>query len=155
MPRSNSSELITLRVKVVRALRDKWKKELDKNPFANEHFGGFVNELLSEMLEKDEFLKKYAPFLSEEGCTKDILYIKDIKENKTAEIYLNDNDNKLYCSLCKTFNCFHIQFAIATPKIAKLNIKPKAILYKELELNIQKEKKTSGRKKSSRSTVHQ
>ena len=29
MPRSNSSELVTLRVKVVKALREKWKKELE------------------------------------------------------------------------------------------------------------------------------
>ena len=149
MPRSNSSELVTLRVKVVRALREKWKKELDKNPFANEHFGGFINELLYNIIEKDEFLKNYAPFLSEEGCTKDILYIKDFKENKTAEIKLN-GDNKLFCSLCKSSWCFHIQFAMATSKIAKLNIMPKPILVgdEKTEVDGQKAKKRiSNRKK--------
>ena len=148
MPRSNSSELVTLRVKVVRALREKWKKELEKNPFANEHFGGFVNELLYDIIEKDEFLKNYAPFLSEEGCTKDILYIKDFKENKTAEIKLN-GDNKLFCPLCKSSCCFHIQFAMATSKIAKLNIIPQPILVgdEEGEVDGQKAKKKSNRKK--------
>jgi hypothetical protein len=148
MPRSNSSELVTLRVKVVRALREKWKKELEKNPFANEHFGGFVNELLYDIIEKDKFLKNYAPLLSEEGCTKDILYIKDFKENKTAEIKLND-DNKLFCSLCKSSWCFHIQFAIATSKIAKLKIIPKPVLVgdEKTEVDAQRQKKKSNRKK--------
>ncbi|HEU5119520.1 MAG TPA: hypothetical protein VFT71_00915 [Candidatus Nitrosocosmicus sp.] len=155
MPRSNSSELVTLRVKVVRTLREKWKKELEKNPFANEHFGGFVNELLYDLIEKDEFLKNYAPFLSEEGCTKDILYIKDIKENKTAEIKLN-GDNKLFCSLCKSSCCFHIQFAMATSKIAKLNIVPKPILVegRETEVDRQKAKKKSNRKKRPYSIIN-
>ncbi len=120
MPRSNHSELITLRVNVVKALRNKWVEERKRNPYTNEHFGGFVNELLHDLLEKDEFLRHYAPFLSEEGCTRDTLYIKDFKENKTAEIYLHDN--RLYCSLCQSFSCFHIQFAMATPRVAKLNI---------------------------------
>src|SRR5687768_17899587 len=71
MPRSNSAELITLRVNIVKELRSKWKRERERNPYINEHFGGFVNELLHEILEKDEFLRHYAPFLSEEGCTRD------------------------------------------------------------------------------------
>jgi hypothetical protein len=121
MPRSNSAELITLRVNIVKELRSKWKRERERNPYINEHFGGFVNELLHEILEKDEFLKHYAPFLSEEGCTRDTLYIKDYKENKTTEIHFNDE--KLHCSLCQSSACFHIQFAMATPRVAKLSIR--------------------------------
>ena len=155
MPRSNSSELVTLRVKVVKALREKWKKELEKNPFANEHFGGFVNELLSDIIEKDN-LKNYAPFLSEEGCTKDILYIKDFKENKTAEIKLN-GDNKLFCSLCKSYYCFHIQFAMATSKIAKLNILSGSILTADRKTEVNGQQKTNKeikRKKRHHSVIH-
>jgi hypothetical protein len=152
MPRSNSAELITLRVNVVKALREKWKKELEKNPFANEHFGGFVNDLLHDVIEKDEFLKHYAPFLSEEGCTKNTLYIKDFKENKTAEIHLNDD--KLFCSLCKSLFCIHIQFAMATPRVAKLNMISK-VIDKEIEDEGLKVKEISNRKRRSHSILHQ
>lgn len=124
MPRSSSAELITLRVNIVKELRSKWKRERERNPYINEHFGGFVNELLHEILEKDEFLRHYAPFLSEEGCTRDTLYIKDYKENKITEIHFHDE--KLHCSLCESSSCFHIQFAMATPRVAKLNIKNQA-----------------------------
>ena len=57
MPRLNAAELITLRVNAVKALREKWKRGLEKNPFASEHFRGFVNELLHEIIEKYEFPK--------------------------------------------------------------------------------------------------
>ncbi len=52
MPRTNAAELITSRVNVVKASREKYK-----NPFANEHFGGFLNKLLHEVIVKYEFLK--------------------------------------------------------------------------------------------------
>jgi hypothetical protein len=144
MPRSNAAELITLRVNVVKALREKWKKEREKNPYTNEHFGGFVNELLHDILEKDEFLRHYAPFLSEEGCTRDTLYIKDFKQNKVAEIHFNEG--KLYCSLCDSFSCFHIQFAMATPKVAKLNIVSKEI-DNDIEADGQKVKKINNKRR--------
>jgi hypothetical protein len=148
MPRSNSAELITLRVNIVKELREKWKRERERNPFVNEHFGGFVNELLHDILEKDEFLKHYAPFLSEEGCTRDTLYIKDYKENRVTEIHFNDN--KLYCTLCTSFECFHIQFAMATPRVAKLNIENKP-LDSDLEAEGQQVKRITNlkRRKSS------
>ncbi len=92
MPRSSSAELITLRVNIVKELRNKWTKERERNPYTNERFGGFVNELLHDILEKDEFLRHYAPFLSEEGCSRETLYIKDFKEDKTAEIHFNKID---------------------------------------------------------------
>ncbi len=152
MPRSKRSELITLRVNVVKELRNKWLKEREKNPYTNEHFGGFVNELLHDILEKDEFLKHYAPFLSEEGCTRDTLYIKDFKENKIAEIHFHDN--KLYCSLCESFACFHIQFVMATPRVAKLNIVSKEI-DKDLESDGEKVKKLTNRKRRSSTTLSQ
>ena len=40
MPRLNAAELIILRVNAVKALREKWKRGLEKNPFASEHFRG-------------------------------------------------------------------------------------------------------------------
>ncbi|MBA3749794.1 MAG: hypothetical protein H0X03_02675 [Nitrosopumilus sp.] len=146
MPRSKHSELITLRVNIVKELKNKWIKEREKNPYTNEHFGGFVNELLHDILEKDEFLRHYAPFLSEEGCSRNTIYIKDFKENKTTEINLNDN--KLHCSLCESFSCIQIQFVMATPRVAKLNIIPKEI-DKDIELDGQKVKMITNRKRLS------
>lgn len=146
MPRSKHSELITLRVNIVKELKNKWIKEREKNPYTNEHFGGFVNELLHDILEKDEFLRHYAPFLSEEGCSRNTIYIKDFKENKTAEIHFNNN--KLYCSLYEPFSCFHIHFVIAIPRVSKLNPSPKLVIDDEVELDGQKAKKIVRKRRS-------
>lgn len=145
MPRSKRSELITLRVDLVKELKEKWLEEKKKSPFVNEHFGGFVNDLLHDILEKDEFLKHYAPFLSEDGCSRDTIYIKDFKENKTAEIHFNNN--RLYCSLCESFTCFHIQFVMAIPRVAKLNPISKPMMDDEVELDGQKAKKIIRKKR--------
>ena len=102
--------------------------------------------LLHDILEKDEFLKHYAPFLSEDGCSRDTIYIKDFKENKTAEIHFNNN--RLYCSLCESFTCFHIQFVMAIPRVAKLNPLSKPMMDDEVELDGQKAKKIIRKKKS-------
>ncbi len=145
MPRSKRSELITLRVDLVKELKIKWTEEKKKSPFVNEHFGGFVNDLLHDLLEKDEFLKHYAPFLSEDGCSRDTIYIKDFKENKTAEIHLSDN--RLFCSLCESFICFHIQFVMAIPKVAKLN-PSKTVMDAEIESDGKKAKKMIQKKRT-------
>ena len=55
----------------------------------------------------------------------EILYIKDAKENKTAEIHINDN--RLFYSLCRSFSCFRIQFAMATSRVVKLHMESKVI----------------------------
>jgi hypothetical protein len=147
MPRSKRSELITLRVDLVKELKEKWIEERKKSPFVNEHFGGFVNDLLHDILEKDEFLKHYAPFLSEDGCSRDTIYIKDFKENKTAEVHFHDN--RLYCSLCESFSCFHIQFVMAIPRVAKLNPLHKPIMDNDdVERDGQKAKKMIRKKRS-------
>jgi hypothetical protein len=102
--------------------------------------------LLHDILEKDEFLRHYAPFLSEEGCSRETLYIKDFKEDKTAEIHFNNN--RLYCSLCESFSCFHIQFAMATPRVAKLNVNSK-IIDGDIESDGQKVKKITRKRRKS------
>ena len=40
MPRSNAVELIALQVNVVEMRKEKMKKRIRKNTFANGHFGG-------------------------------------------------------------------------------------------------------------------
>lgn len=97
---------------------------------------------------KDEFLKRYIPFLLDRGCTKNTSYIKDLKENKTTEIHIIDE--RLFCSLCRSFSCFHIQFAMATSRVAKLHIMSKVIDH-EIDSDGNKVKKISNRNRRTHS----
>ncbi len=66
------------------------------------------------------------------------------KKNKIAEIQLNGKN--LFCSLRISFSCFHIQFTITTPRVAKLSISSKA-MDNELEVDGHKVNKISNRKR--------
>src|SRR5215212_8749233 len=78
----------------------------------------YINTVLMEAIERDKFLQSYAPSLSKVGYEDDILFIRDIKLGKTAEIYLCDHS--LYCNICECKDCVHIHYALALPEVAKL-----------------------------------
>ena len=80
----------------------------------------YINTVLMEAIERDKFLRSYAPSLSKVGYEDDILFIRDTKLGKTAEIYLRDRS--LYCSVCESNDCVHIHYALALPEVAKLYI---------------------------------
>jgi hypothetical protein len=81
----------------------------------------YINSVLMESIERDKFLRSYAPSLSKVGYEDDILFIRDIKLGKTAEIYLRDRS--LYCNVCECKDCVHIHYALALPEVAKLYIR--------------------------------
>jgi hypothetical protein len=81
----------------------------------------YINTVLMEAIERDKFLQSYAPSLSKVGYEDDILFIRDIKLGKTAEIYLRDHS--LYCNICECKDCVHIHYALALPEVAKLYIR--------------------------------
>lgn len=115
---------VSLRTAILDRLQQKWGREKQYRSDINEKFNGFVNDLLTDVLDKDEFLQRYAPMLSLEGYSYNCLYIKDEKRQATAEIYRYDN--KIKCTLCDSFDCEHVHFALAIPEVAKLGLKKPA-----------------------------
>jgi hypothetical protein len=81
----------------------------------------YINTVLMEAIERDKFLRSYAPSLSKVGYEDDILFIRDTKLGKTAEIYLRDRSR--YCNVCESKDCVHIHHALALPEVAKLYIR--------------------------------
>lgn len=77
-----------------------------------------INSVLADTIERDKFLQSYAPFLSKVAYEDNVLFIKDSKLGKTAEVYLRDR--MLYCSICESKDCTHIHYALALPEVAKL-----------------------------------
>lgn len=81
----------------------------------------YINSVLVDAIERDRFLQSYAPYLSKIGYQDNILFIRDAKANKTAEVYLKDRT--LYCGLCESKDCNHIHYAFALPEISKMFLK--------------------------------
>jgi hypothetical protein len=81
----------------------------------------YINTVHMEAIERDKFLRSYSPSLSKVGYEDDILFIRDTKLGKTAEIYLRDRSQ--YCNVCESKDCVHIHYALALPEVAKLYIR--------------------------------
>ncbi|AIF85413.1 hypothetical protein NTE_03385 [Candidatus Nitrososphaera evergladensis SR1] len=86
----------------------------------------FVNDIVLMSVEKDEFLKRYAPSLSFAGRTETSLFVKDDMKDRTAEIVIKDS--QLICYLDESNDCEHVHFALALPELGTLNIKQKSVL---------------------------
>jgi len=78
----------------------------------------YINSVLTEAIERDRFLQTYAPNLSKVGYQDDILFIRDAKAGKTAEVYLKDR--ALYCGLCRSKDCIHVHYAFALPEVVRI-----------------------------------
>lgn len=78
----------------------------------------FIEDLILMNIEREEFLKRFAPGLSKVGFQNNAIYIKDHKTNRIAEIYLTDHH--LWCSVDEASDCIHVHFALALPEIVML-----------------------------------
>ena len=140
MPRSTQAKTITLRVSLVPRLQEYHMQEMKKDPRAtNEDFGGFLNDKLEQLLEKEDYAKRNFPNCSILSISDNVIYIKDMVLNGIVEVYyifLHDLlTSRLFCQYDQSFSCVHIVFAFSTLDIAKLD----ANSYKEVRDNMGKQ----------------
>jgi len=126
MPRSNLAKTITLRVSLVPRLQVYHKEEIKKDPRAtNEDFGGFLNDKLEQLLDKEEYAKSNFPNCSVLSISDNVIYIKDTVLKGVVEVYylfLNDlMTSRLFCQYDQSFSCVHIVYAVTTLDVAKLD----------------------------------
>jgi hypothetical protein len=113
MVRRGGKEVIT--VEIFKETYDVMKATAGKKRWNTKDY---INTVLMESIERDKFLQTYAPFLSKIGFEDNILFVRDAKLGKTAEVYLRDRT--LYCNVCDSKDCIHIHYALALPETAKL-----------------------------------
>ena len=116
MVRRGGREVIT--VEIFKETYDVMKATATKKRWNTKDY---INTLLTEAIERDKFLQTYAPFLSKIGFEDNILFVRDSKLGKTAEVYLRDRT--LYCNVCDSKDCLHIHYALALPETAKLYLR--------------------------------
>jgi hypothetical protein len=88
-------------------------KEKHKKP----QLSTYVQDLLWEVIESEEILRKYGPFLEKFAVEPDKIFIKDNRLDRIAELVLKDGE--LYCRLDESLNCVHIGFAWSIPEVYK------------------------------------
>ena len=116
MVKRGGKEVVT--VEIFKETYDTMKSTAEKMRWNTKEY---INSVLAEALERDKFLQTYAPYLSRVGYQENILFIRDAKKNKTAEVFLKDR--ALYCGLCESKDCVHIHYAFVLPEVAKMFLK--------------------------------
>jgi len=76
------------------------------------------NEIIEMHIDKEKFLSTYMAKFKMIAFEDNIMFIRDKKVNKTAEI--NYKDGLIHCNLCQKTLCFHVMFAMGLPEISKL-----------------------------------
>lgn len=80
----------------------------------------YVNETILQSVEKDAFLKSYAPYI-EKISTGDTIILRDNKIKKIVEVYLKEG--RMYCTNDEGHDCIHIHFALGLPEVGRLKKK--------------------------------
>ena len=80
-------------------------------------FSPWLSELLLMIIEKDEFMKRYAPYLNVIGIEQNVMFIKDNKKSGVVEVSLKNN--KLHCNL-DGLDCEHIHYALLISDFGKI-----------------------------------
>jgi hypothetical protein len=116
MPIKHGNKLVELREEVVKGLERVYQSGLRTAP----DFTSFVNDLLLDVMRREEFLSRYKPFshLNYAGSHRGSLFIKDNQRNLISEIIFKDE--LLYCnSPDATSDCEHTRFATSLIDVAK------------------------------------
>ena len=80
----------------------------------------YVNETILQSVEKDAFLKTYAPHI-EKISTGDTIILRDNKTKTIVEVYLKDG--KMHCSSDGSHDCIHVHIALGLSEVGRLKKK--------------------------------
>lgn len=96
----------------------------------------FVNESVLSSVNREQFVKMYAPYISEEHVTENVVFLNDTKLNKIAVVRLREfPDTDLensgyygYCETCDSDCCIHVRTSLASGSLSRLKLSDKKAL---------------------------
>lgn len=111
--RSSGKEVVT--VNIYRKIYEEYK---DKATAERYEIKEYLNELLEQMLEKEQFIKQIAPYLSIDSYQDDRLVLKDMKERKVIDVYLKGSE--LQCEFHNSTDCIHTKYVWSRPELGQI-----------------------------------
>lgn len=113
MPRSNSRQVnLTMAKATHDIIREAWEQESE-----NKKLSSWVLEIILQAIEKDKWVKGYAPHLSYVGINKNGVLLRD-RHLKDSIVEVKLLDNRLWCQICREKNCMHVYFTMARPELS-------------------------------------
>lgn len=115
MVQTGKTTNLTIKIEQSERLKSNFER---LNVKGDKSFTQWVIEQLDALLEKQEFMKIYAPFLEFVTIHGESLLIKDTKKNIIAEIILKSE--KLFCNSCGVDDCEHVDYALMANELGRL-----------------------------------
>lgn len=113
MPRSDSRQVnLTMAKATHDIIRKAWEQESDDKKLSS-----WVLEIILQAIEKDKWVKGYAPHLSYVGINKNGVLLRD-RHLKDSIVEVKLLDNRLWCQICREKNCMHVYFTMSRPELS-------------------------------------
>lgn len=113
MPRSNSRQVnLTMAKATHDIIRKAWEQESEDKKLSS-----WVLEIILQAIEKEKWVKSYAPHLSYVGINKNGVLLRD-RHLKDSIVEVKLLDNRLWCQICREKNCMHVYFTMSRPELS-------------------------------------
>lgn len=119
MPQNPNWRTLPVRKEVKTKLKHIWAT--DKKRPKTQKFSGYVDNLLSSLVEFQEGLREYGPFLEFRGADNTISLYDHLK-HRSVDVHIDGENRKLYCEVDKKSDCVHVGFCFAVPEVYKVLI---------------------------------
>ncbi len=80
----------------------------------------YINSLLLDILEQDDYLNRYGPFLSWIGPHENLLLLYDNRLQRTVEVEVHYDKKVLHCREHNSNECLHVGFCFAIRDVYKV-----------------------------------
>ena len=91
----------------------KLKAEHEKNSIT-----AYASQILFSVIEAEEKLSRYAPFIEVIGFEGNSVILRDHKMDRVVEVYLHEKE--LSCMLDSSKDCVHVSFCHALPQTRRV-----------------------------------
>lgn len=113
MPRGDSRQInLTMAKATHDIIRKAWEQASDDKKLSS-----WVLEMILQAIEKDKWVKGYAPHLSYVGINKNGVLLRD-RHLKDSIVEVKLLDNRLWCQICREKNCMHVYFTMSRPELS-------------------------------------
>ena len=80
--------------------------------------GAFIEEMVWQVIEGQETLRKYGPFIEKIALDSNTIVLRDNRLGRIVECVVKEGE--LYCLHCQSLNCVHIGYSWAIPEVYKM-----------------------------------
>lgn len=111
---------IPIKLEIYKKVEDEYKERTIESSISK-----WISDLLLMNIERYEYLRLYAPYISYKGVHDNELFLRDEKLDRIVEVVLKDLT--LFCRYCNRDDCIHVHYTMILPEFSKLikNIKNK------------------------------